>query len=70
MEEDSWSWSDFDFERCWDEIYELWQSKALRDNLTKGKGVKDSQKGEEDSTIQSVRPPWRSASSIWVEKEN
>lgn len=70
MEENFWSSSHFDFARWWDDIYELWQSKTVRDNLTQGNGVRDSQEREADSTIHSVIPHWRLANSIWVEKRN
>ena len=67
MEDGSWSWLDFNFEQCWEKISKLWQTKALRDNLAKDSKAKDLQKGEEDATVQEVRPRWRSASSIWAE---
>ena len=69
MDDLPWSWSDFDFDKCWEELMEAWKSKTLRDNLTKKSAPRDFQEGEDEDATREVRLPWHSAGFIWVEEE-
>lgn len=69
MAEWPWAWADCDLDGCWEEIRRAWQSKALRDTLTKDSAPKDFQEGEDEDAIRRTQLPWHSIGSIWVEGE-